>query len=504
MVTRRRELSRLAAALRAGEYVAVSAGLQSGLTTFLDQCRAYLGAAPGLMGRDLVLIRNPRWHRSPMAHVAAEIALRRRGPVKDASARLRRLVRIEEEKGTAAMFESVLGLNDPGVVVLIDDVHRLELPMQRRLFSDARRLRELGSRSPTLSGVLMVVAGVIEWDRLDPERASPFANAATRIALPDLTLDEVIIFLARAAGEESARTQRVAKHIYTQSDGHPYLVARLAEAVGPARNPHFGLKAVDEAVASVITDGDDHLRQVREWLIGLSVEGRRPLSHVLQGRLVRRSRFSKDHDLERLLAHGVVRTDKDGRVTLRNAMYARFVRSDAMLRRQAWVGEPIAPANLVSERLGPGAMDAFLLVSRLENRLRNFVAIRLYTEYGDRWIDEGLEPIETTAERAHGNHARTLGAVLQLRRQKDQGEFMGPALEEPLLAYALLKELEAVVVKNWPIFKDLVPPQDRFKVYITQLNRVRNRLAHCRRLFPEDLDRLREIELSFRQWLPDG
>ena len=126
-----------------------------------------------------------------------------------------------------------------------------------------------------------------------------------------------------------------------------------------------------------------------------------------------------------------------------------------------------------------------------------------YAEHGDRWVEEALEPIETTAERASGRTVRTLGAVLDLRRQKDHSEFMGPMIEEPLLSYALLKELEQVVVKNWPLFKDFMPPQDRFKVYVTQLNRVRNRLAHCRRLFPEDLDRLREIELSFRQWLPD-
>ena len=502
-VARRTELSTVATALRAGEYLAVSSPPQGGLTTFFEQCWAYLGSARGLLGKQMVLVRNPKWHRSPTAHVAAEIAYERRGPVKNPLGRLRRLMQIEVEQGPAAVFESVLGPNHPGVVVFIDEIDRLDVAIQRRLFNEARRLRELGAHSSALAKLLLVVGGVIEWDRLDPERVSPFSNAATKLSLPDLSLDEVSAFLARLAGEESSRTQRVAEHIYLYTHGHPYFVSVLVHALGPARDPRFGLKAVDEALLSITTEGDNHLRRIREWLVALSEPGRKPLKETLQGKIVRRSRMARDHHLEHLLARGILRVDREGRVTLRNAVYGRFLRNDPVLRRLAWPGHEVAPANLVGECLGPSTADAFLRVVRLENQLRNFIVQQLYTHYGEDWIDKGLQPVETSAERMQGQSARALGSVLQIRKLKDHAEFQSPTGEEPLMTYALLKELEQVVLKNWTLFRDSIPPQDRFKVYLTQLNRVRNRLAHGRRLFPEDLDRLREIELSFRQWLPE-
>ena len=218
--------------------------------------------------------------------------------------------------------------------------------------------------------------------------------------------------------------------------------------------------------------------------------------------MVRRSRMAPDRALERLIARGLLTVRGRERVTIRNAVYARFLRSDPVLRVELWGGGLIATDDILARPVGAPSREGYSIVCHLENRLRDFVVVRLYQQHGEGWLQEGVRAIETTPMYTKSGAVTALDAVLVARRDADREEFGGSAEDEPLIAYATLKELETIVVTNWSIFKASIPAQDSFKVYVTQLNRIRNRLAHSRRLSQDDLTRLRDIEASFARWLP--
>ena len=202
-------------------------------------------------------------------HLAVEVAESLRGPVSDVHARARRLAKTFEQRGHDGMFRSAFGSSRENAILFLDDFHRLTLDQQRALFHEARRLREYGARSSVLRRVLVVIGGVIEWDRLDPERVSPFSNAATKIALPDFTRAETRAFARRRLAAEHTPEQSalIGTYVHDECHGHPYFVSRVLEILARLGPPDVNLRAVDDAILSFTTEGDDHLRGTREWLL---------------------------------------------------------------------------------------------------------------------------------------------------------------------------------------------------------------------------------------------
>src|SRR5450759_2642292 len=75
-------------------------------------------------------------------------------------------------------------------------------------------------------------------------------------------------------------------------------------------------------------------------------------------------------------------------------------------------------------------------------------------------------------------------SVLVDRRKEEGKRRSGVVVEEDLLAYTHLWDLEKVVLHRWGLFKPIFQDQTRFKVYMGRLEDFRNAPMHSRTLLP--------------------
>jgi hypothetical protein len=91
--------------------------------------------------------------------------------------------------------------------------------------------------------------------------------------------------------------------------------------------------------------------------------------------------------------------------------------------------------------------------------------------------------------------------TLEERRVEEGKRSTGAVVDEDLLAYTHLRDLQEIVLRRWaqfiPIFKD----QSRFKVYAGRLDDFRNAPMHSRTLLPFERDLLSGIAGEFRNVL---
>ena len=90
---------------------------------------------------------------------------------------------------------------------------------------------------------------------------------------------------------------------------------------------------------------------------------------------------------------------------------------------------------------------------------------------------------------------------LEQRRVEEAKRRNGAVVDEDLLAYTHLWDLQAIVLKRWTSFKPIFKDQARFKVYMGRLDDFRNAPMHSRSLLPFERDLLAGIAGEFRNVL---
>jgi hypothetical protein len=91
--------------------------------------------------------------------------------------------------------------------------------------------------------------------------------------------------------------------------------------------------------------------------------------------------------------------------------------------------------------------------------------------------------------------------TLEERRTEEGKRRNGAVVDEDLLAYTHLWDLQQIVLRRWEQFKPIFKDQSRFKVYMGRLDDFRNAPMHSRTLLPFERDLLSGIAGEFRNVL---
>jgi hypothetical protein len=92
-------------------------------------------------------------------------------------------------------------------------------------------------------------------------------------------------------------------------------------------------------------------------------------------------------------------------------------------------------------------------------------------------------------------------AALERRRAGEAKRRTGAVVDEDLLAYTYLRDLQEIVCQRWPSFEPIFKDQSRFSVYMGRLEDFRNAPMHSRSLLPFERDLLAGIAGEFRNVL---
>ncbi|RME04525.1 MAG: hypothetical protein D6805_02845 [Planctomycetota bacterium] len=501
-VWREKEILQLELCLRRLEYVIVSAPLQSGLSVFFRQCILYLKSLPDYQQYVPLLINVSSWNDSLFVLLALEISQQLR-PVKYVHRRLEKFRRLESQ-GLSFLFEEVLRGCSKNFIFFLDDFQNLSFSRQKEFVSLIRQLHTYRDQYPYLKQMFFVLGGAILWKNLDPERTSPFSNAASKIHLSDFSEDQTVEFAKVYFQKHGCSIHDIgARYIYEKTGGHPYFCQNLFRIIWSKHPSEVQFRQIDRAVEEFIEEGDFHLKAIRQRILQASPQDLRALGRILLGEVVQLSLMAPQRFLEELIVLGVLRLGPDRKVCLRNGIYELFLRKDPLLRRHFSQVCDVAPKDLlVGQFMLASNQFCYGIINQVENRLRNFVVSQLYSEYGEEWARRGLAGVYTEPERWRGRTERELGEVLVLRKRREEEDNTLEDCDDPLICYATLKDLENIIVKNWRnIFKKIIGSQDQFKVYLTVLNRVRNKVAHNRPICDRDLERLLNAVAHLDRWL---
>lgn len=116
---------------------------------------------------------------------------------------------------------------------------------------------------------------------------------------------------------------------------------------------------------------------------------------------------------------------------------------------------------------------------QLEIYLREVVYTELKTALGAEWSNELHVDVPDRAERDAIN------------------SYMASADAEDLLSYADTSVLRKLIEKHWELFEPILPPRKRWEGTIETLLAIRHRIAHCRRLHGDDIQRLMQALRDF-------
>ncbi len=502
-IIRDKELKKIQLAVDHQEYILVSSSPQSGLTTFFSQAISQMKSQTGVNSVVPVYIIARDLEEPFFVYLAIQVAKYFIGEVKNLSYRKKKFAEKEKE-GIEALFQAAFGKSNQGsIVFFIDEFHTLPIEQQRLLVCYMRQLHSYRPQSSYLHRIIFVLGGTLRWQSIDPQRISPFSNAASKVVLQDLTREDTAFFVSRFFARHHCRISEIScEYIYEVTQGHCYLTTALCKTIISLAPSEVRFQQIDKAVHDLIVEGDNHLHNFRRKICALDDYDIKPLLDIMEGKVIRRSGFSPDLRIENLILLGVLCADKENRLRLRNSLYTKFLRRDPFFREKIASATHITPDEFLCDHIISANKQAYSHINRIENELRNFLVSKLYQEFQDQWEEKGLGILTTEPERDGGGVEKKLDKVLRLRQKKEQMDVSLPYTEDPIIGYATFKELENIVVKHWKkIFKAIIISQDRFKVYLTTLNRIRNKLAHNRRVTDQDITKIEEIETSFKGWL---
>ena len=116
---------------------------------------------------------------------------------------------------------------------------------------------------------------------------------------------------------------------------------------------------------------------------------------------------------------------------------------------------------------------------QLETYLREIIYTELRTALGPRWSDELRADVPDRAERDAIN------------------SYMASADADDLLSYADTSVHKELIEKHWELFSAILPPRKRWEGTVETLLAIRHRIAHCRRLHEDDIQRLTQALRDF-------
>jgi len=367
-------------------------------------------------------------------------------------------------------------------VLAVDNFHQLLTASQLEFLVTCRSFYTEAHEEPSYRKVLVIVGGCFDLHACEPEETSPF-NIADKLYPTDFDFSakEVKSYLDQWSPSSNLYFSRIGEnYVYEITRGQVYFLQRICDQL--AKRPdgdklvELSVDDVDLAVCKVLEERDWYLDGLLAGIRELEPEVKVVLSEVLSGKLHKFSRSDRcirQLELLGVLAKGVPFA------AVRNPLIESFVRDNC----GSSLSPRVAPASVLLPRVLGGNSHAYQILFELENEIRNFIVSSLFVKYGARWSDH--LPQSEGWKRAKGRHADHC---------KDGWKGQ---VGYPLLAYAQFDDLQQTIEQNWEIFGDQFHPRDKLGNYFDRLERIRNDVAHNRRLSHRDLSDLESIRDAF-------
>lgn len=127
-------------------------------------------------------------------------------------------------------------------------------------------------------------------------------------------------------------------------------------------------------------------------------------------------------------------------------------------------------------------VHAYQLFAEIENRLRNYIADKLFSHYKSGWIENGFKHVV-------GADGSALYDKTTARYEQEQRSiYATPDIIDPLLTALDFPDLGSIVTNNTSVFSaDFIA---RLPIFLDELNYHRRRIAHSRPITPGQIDAL--------------
>lgn len=116
--------------------------------------------------------------------------------------------------------------------------------------------------------------------------------------------------------------------------------------------------------------------------------------------------------------------------------------------------------------------EAYQLIFEIENRLRNFIGDRLFTEYGNSWYTAGFHEIRSAGGSMLSNQ------ISERREQDRESIYSSPDILDPELAFLDFPDLSTIIQANSNLFPRTLATE--LPSFLNELNYYRRRVAHNR------------------------
>jgi hypothetical protein len=134
---------------------------------------------------------------------------------------------------------------------------------------------------------------------------------------------------------------------------------------------------------------------------------------------------------------------------------------------------PAVPDEIV-QQLPQDRLLLYGLLWQFETWLREMVYVELMARYGADWSKH----IEGDQKRAQTGDSRLIHM---------------PTRERLKPSYILFSQLQKTISKHWRVFHEYLPPKDIWKAKLSEIDQIRNRVAHFRRGHHDDINRVRQM-----------
>jgi hypothetical protein len=384
-----------------------------------------------------------------------------------------------------ADFFSGMFLDNPNLrlIVLIDNLHMLGHGLLGDFLEQIRVIAE-----SNINNVKFVIGGhsinLREWD---PEHNSPF-NIADRIWLDDFSTEQTLLVVEKALFESPIEVSKyVPRYIDFLSSGHPYIVQQICSHLMMVNDllgtspKKISFKVVDEVVKMICRDGSDRLSQlIKQKITIISKESQDLLKNILKG--CRYDAIKTSHQIEELRLVGLISNSRSNIWHIRNEIYELYIRKITPYSKIAI--QPIPRRLFIN-------IEGYRILFGLENDIRDFIISKMFITYPDKW-ESKFDP-------------NLVGKWSNLKNEELRSGWYASE-DFPTIAYSLFPELRKVIEDehNWSaIFHKHFKPKDVFVGYFSNLEALRNKIAHNRPLNDKDIERLSEISDAFHNCMYD-
>lgn len=301
------------------------------------------------------------------------------------------------------------------IVIFIDEIDMtLGLDLTDDFFAAIRTFYNDRAQEPTHYRLTFVLLGVATPDELIKDSSRTPFNIGQAITLRDFTRDECAPFRTEIETRYPSQRSQYFEQIYTWTYGHPYLTQKLCKAFRdePAINgPDLVEELVEKLFLRPAERGDDNLQFVQDRVRN------DPYAEVML-RIYKQILLDqeavwddeKSTPINRLKLYGLVVVVRNGKLKVRNKLYARFFNSDWVDGMSRSIRQGIPNHYTILKKIGQLGFVTVYLTQTMQNSQETQTAALKVVDLRDvsevdwgKWLTWLEQDIKAVARLSHPN-----------------------------------------------------------------------------------------------------